>query len=783
LSGVAATALTLAGQAFADDAGAVATNAPAAASGATATNAPAAASGTTAAAAPTAPTADPSSVQEVVVFAKGQTRQIQTVTVQQMTQAAPGTSPLRVLESLPGVNFEASDPFGAYEWAVRISVRGFNQNQMGFTLDGVPLGDMEYGNVNGLHISRAISSENLGATQLSEGTGALGTASTSNLGGTIEFHSRAPAKTFGVDTEGTIGSYNDNHAFVRVDSGELAGGGAGYISFSDNYTDKWKGYGAQKGWQANSKFVQPLGDTAKFTGFLNYSDRRETDYQDLSLYYLQHYGYKLDNNPHNFALASQIGTLYNSGAPYSAYPAQVRNPVDPVDVSYWQSEGLRKDTLGGGTLDWTITPGLNLHVTGYEHVDHGEGIWGTPYVPTPGGAPLSLRTTEYGIQREGVVSSLDWRVGHHDIEGGLWYEHNHLTEARRYYGVNSTGSNFSSLNYLQNPFYTQWYGNFDTDTAVFHLQDNWTPLPDLKVNFGFKTQTVDITATQSVGTLGYGKLDQSNGFLPQVGVNYNLHQYGEVFADFAENQRAFIGADTTGPFSTTEAGLKAESNLKPETSDTSEVGYRWRQGPFDLSAAAYYVLFNNRLLTIPTGPGILGSPTILANVGSVTTKGVELTGGYRFLEHFRISGSYSYNDSTTDGNVTYQSATGPITEPTAGKTVVDAPKNVVYANLAYDNGGFFANIDVNYMSKRYFTYTNDESVPGHAVADLGVGYRFSGTSFWTKNLEIQANVYNLFNEQYISTIGTNGFTFSGDNQTLQVGSPITAFISVRKHFF
>ena len=28
------------------------------------------------------------------------------------------------------------DPYGAYEWSTRITVRGFNQNRMGFTLDG-----------------------------------------------------------------------------------------------------------------------------------------------------------------------------------------------------------------------------------------------------------------------------------------------------------------------------------------------------------------------------------------------------------------------------------------------------------------------------------------------------------------------------------------------------------------------------------------------------------------------------------------------------------------------
>ena len=567
--------------------------------------------------------------QEIVVSAAGKTRDIQTLTTTQVLEATPGTSPIKVLQSLPGVNFEASDPFGAYEWATRISVRGFDQYHLGFTLDGVPLGDMEYGNVNGLHISRAISSENLGATTLSEGTGAIGTASTSNLGGTIEFTSRAPSQTFGVYTEATVGSDNDNREFVRIDSGELVGGGSGFISYDHAYTDRWKGYGAQKQFQVNSKFVQPLGD-AKVTAFVNYSDRRETDYQDLSLYYLSKYGYNLDNIQNNFALANQIAAAYQSGLPYSAYPAQVANPVDPIDVSYYQSSGLRTDLLGGATVDWKFTDALTLHVTGYGHVNHGQGTWDTPYVPSysliPGGANISLRTTEYDIQREGVVSSLDWNLGAHDIEGGLWYEHNDLTQARRYYGILASGNTRNNLDFQTNPAYTQWYGVFNTDTYVFHLQDNWKVTDELKVNFGFKTQTVDITAAQPVGTLAYGQLNRSNGFLPQVGANYSFHQFGEVFADFAQNQRAFIGANTTGPFSTTETGFAAEGHLRPETSDASELGYRWHGGPFEATATGYYVRFYNRLLTIPTGPGIVGSPNITANVGSVTSKGGRVDG-------------------------------------------------------------------------------------------------------------------------------------------------------------
>src|SRR6202040_1637742 len=130
-----------------------------------------------------------SATDQVTVTAQGETRDVQSVDSKALLEEAPGSSPIQLLNRLPSVSVNSADPYGAYEWALRISVRGFNQNQLGFTLDDVPLGDMSYGNLNGLHISRAIIDENMGRVTLSQGTGALETASTSNLGGTVQFFS------------------------------------------------------------------------------------------------------------------------------------------------------------------------------------------------------------------------------------------------------------------------------------------------------------------------------------------------------------------------------------------------------------------------------------------------------------------------------------------------------------------------------------------------------------------------------------------------------------------
>jgi iron complex outermembrane receptor protein len=200
-------------------------------------------------------------VDAVLVIGQGQSRQVQTLNNEALSLEAAGTSPLKAIDKLPGVTFQSADAFGAYEWSTRISIRGFNQNQLGFTLDGVPLGDMSYGNYNGLHISRAITNENIGRVELAQGAGALGVASTSNLGGTLQFFSRAPSETLGVQLNVTGGSDNMYRVFGRYDTGAIAalGGLRAYGSIATQETEKWKGGGEQKQFQYDFKAVLPTG--------------------------------------------------------------------------------------------------------------------------------------------------------------------------------------------------------------------------------------------------------------------------------------------------------------------------------------------------------------------------------------------------------------------------------------------------------------------------------------------------------------------------------------------
>jgi iron complex outermembrane receptor protein len=84
------------------------------------------------------------------------------------------------------------------------------------------------------------------------------------------------------------------------------------------------------------------------------------------------------------------------------------------------------------------------------------------------------------------------------------------------------------------------------------------------------------------------------------------------------------------------------------------------------------------------------------------------------------------------------------------------------------------------MSKRFFNYLNDRSVPGRVLVDATVGYRLDAGL--RAPLELQLNATNLFGIDYVSTIGSNGFGNSGDNQTLLAGSPRQVFVTLKAGF-
>lgn len=712
--------------------------------------------------------------EDIVVLGQGQSRQVQTVSTRAMEKATPGSSPLRTLGRLPGVNFDSSDARGTYEAATQLSIRGFLSDQMGYTLDGVPLGNFQYRNNNGLSINRALLTENNGPATLSQGSGALGTASTSNIGGTVDFTLIDPTAKFGLDLEQSYGSADSWRSFVRMNSGDLPWGGRLAISYAHDRQGKWRGWGKQEQDQLNAKYVQPLGDNVTSTTFLDMIHRREDDYNDVSLSRLKTYGWKFDNVP-TYALAEQLATIVqNGGTP----PAPYVNADDAV----YQGGGVRRDLLAYEKLDYRIGDRLSGFTTGYIHLDKGIGTWASPYDPTPaayGGSPISVSALRYEINRKGVISRLKFKAGSHTIEGGIWYERNAFNQGSYLYGLQAGQAPDDFQQFYSNPFKTTFYNEYRTDTLQLDISDTWQATDRLRINAGVKGVVSTNNAHSVISTKPIdGSIQAKNWFLPTAGVLYKLDDSNELFADYTRNMSAFVASTSSGPFSSSsQAGFDyIRSDLKPEMTNTFEGGYRFHNRDLQLSLTGYYVKFTNRLLASSISATVVGNQNVLQNVGSVSSRGVEAAANWKFAPHWTIYGSWAYNDATYDDDV---QPLGGTVVATKGKQVVASPKHVGTVELTYDDGKLWGGVNAHYRSKRYYSYLNDAVLPGAVNVNLSAGYRFSET------IDVQFNLTNAFDKRYIASTGTAGFVTSDPNgtyTTLQTAAPRQVFGTVRVHF-
>ncbi|ALN61873.1 tonB-dependent Receptor Plug domain protein [Lysobacter antibioticus] len=710
---------------------------------------------------------DATTLDAVSVVGTGQTRQVQSLGKQDLQRVAAGTSPLKVMAKLPGVHFQSSDPWGNYEWSSKLSIRGFSQQQLGFTLDGVPLGDMSYGNHNGLHISRAIASENLSGAELSQGSGAIDTASSGNLGGTLRFFSADPMAEYGLRLALTVGSDATSRTYARIDTGDHNGFSA-YLSGVFHTTDKWKGDGPQRNGQFNGKFVY-ANDDVKVTGFAATSRRRETDYADLSLESARRLGMDWDNYANDWQRAIDAANGKFSGG------------VTSLDDAYYIARGVRDDDLAYLSADWNVSDDLVLAATAYYHNNQGQGHWATPYSVSPT-VPLRMRTTEYDIERTGIMPSLTWQIGDHRLQAGLWLEKNAHGVQRNFYDLQRNEPP-NEIFFYRNPSARVFRQRFDTDTRQYYVLDHMEFIGGrLAIDAGFKGLRVETDGKTLIGgaSRASGKLVSEDNFLPQLGARWQLSEHEEIFGSYSENLSAFR-TGVNGPHSTSQAAFNAAvASLEPESSKTLEAGLRTSREQIEASVAVYRVNFENRLLAIARCAGIVGCASSFANVGDVESRGAEVTVVWKPFAGFSWYHSLAFNDSQYESD--YLDGTKLVR--TKGKQVVDAPKRLYATEVRWERDGLSLQLGAKYTDKRYLTYLNDSSVSGFWVVDASASYEWKELS-WADAFKLQLNLTNAFDKQYFGSLGTNGFVASdprGLNYTVQSGAPRQAFLTAEVRF-
>lgn len=753
-------------------------------------------------------------VSEVVVTGIRETRSTVALESQQIQRVLPGASPLKAIQFLPGVIYRTADPWGNNEQNLSLFVHGFSTQQLGYTLDGVPLGDQQYGNYNGLSVSRAISSENVSRVTLSSGAGSLGVASTSNLGGAIETFSRDPSAERGLNVRATLGSHEANRQFIRFDSGEIGYGFRGYISYLHQDQRAWDFDGHQRGHQVNLKVMRD-DDHGTFTFFAGWQMKVEPNEDATSFGTAQTaaaQGFTPYTRPFLYPdLAACSSTL--TGGPGTPNPAQGNN------FSNCFSAAQREDIISYVRYAWKPFEGVTWTNTAYYHYNFGRGIVAGPintaglpglfatYYPnlvvgtatSPatlqnivnlfGGSGNAVRTTEYRINRGGLQSNVVWQLGDHNIQAGAWLEHNEPAQQRAWYPMTAANNDLSPYDVPRGAkVLTQYAAEFFTNDIQLYLQDQWKVLPNLTLQAGFKSSLQDATGKfpinqRNLPTVAVpvkyptGSITSNKWFLPQIGLLWDPTENEQVFVNAQQNMRQFIpygaGSGFYG-FSAWSLGTQAafelfKDTVKPETSWTYEAGLRTRHTldagiltGFDGQISVYHVKFRNRLLNIAPFNFINPAPALLANVGGVTTNGIDAAGTLQFGEHFSLYNAISYNKSKYDDD--YQSGTTvvggvstPVTVATGGKQVPLTPKWMNKTVARFNWGNFGASLAGDYVGKRPVTYLNDLSIKAMFLVDLEANYTFEvPADGMLKAARVSVNITNLFDKKGVSTAVVTG---------------------------
>jgi outer membrane receptor for ferrienterochelin and colicin len=725
-----------------------------------------------AAAAPGIQDTTPTGAIATVEISTRKTRSSVALSGAEMQKVLPGVNPLKALQSLPGVSFQTADPWGNNEQNLSLFIHGFNGQQLGYTMDGVPLGDQQYGNYNGLAPQRALTSENVRSVVLSTGAGDLGTPSTSNLGGTIETYSRDPSATRNINVQQTLGSHGTTRTCLRVDAGDLGGGNSFYLSGLHHEAKAWDFNGRQSNDQVNAKFVHQ-GEAGKLTVFLDWSDKTEPN-EDSTL----HKAGTPSPYTRPFLYPDFTGAL--------AYLDSQANKDAKENFRNYYSDAQRTDKLAYAKYEAYLTDNLTWTNQYYFHHNDGVGVVAGPinqaglpglfkvYFPNQdlksvfGNSGYATRTTEYKINRQGWLSNVRWDLGDHLVQGGLWFEHNNAGAYRRWYAldVNHPGTPYERPS---NPLITQYGSDIDNKVVQLYLQDEWKLRPDVTLLGGFKSslqfadgrfpvnQLPAAISSTATGGLPEGKIDTKKWFLPQLGARWDVSSTDQLFANIQKNMRQYVtyggGGNSPWSLSSQAAFDYFKGHAKPETSVTYEAGLRDSRnldlGPltaFDGQVALYHVTFRDRQLAISSNPIITsfaGGTTILSNVGTVKTDGVDLAGTFHFGRAFSFYDGISYNRSKYEDS--YLSGTTVV--PTAGKTVPNTPEwmNKFIATAKF--GDVEMQLSGDYVGKRYATYTNDLDVPGYFLMGLSVSGKVPLSTTYLKNVRWSISVTNLLNRE------------------------------------
>jgi iron complex outermembrane receptor protein len=274
----------------------------------------------------------------------------------------------------------------------------------------------------------------------------------------------------------------------------------------------------------------------------------------------------------------------------------------------------------------------------------------------------------------------------------------------------------------------------------------------------------------------------------EVGANYKVTPDFFVYAKYARGNKSagfnLLPYNSSNPDSGVASALAlgAQQTVKGETADNFEFGFKGEF--FDHKLLVNLTAFHTKVKDYQANQAVgSGSNAIrfLANVGSLTSKGLELEAQTWLFDGFHTKGFVAYNKATYSSftNSVCPAQFTALTCDLTGRQVAWAPKFTADFTMDYtvavsNNVKVYGLVDVNWRTKQNTTITLDPAaeIRAYALASARIG-----TLLKDDRIDLQVWVENLFDKAYYSNL--LGLTKATGIVTGYAGNPRTYGITAR----
>lgn len=213
-----------------------------------------------------------------------------TVTAEELAKQRPTGNAYDALTLLPSVNTYGYDATGLFGGG--LAMRGFNSDQIGATVNGVPVNDS--GNF-AVFPQEYVDQENTCSQFVTQGSTDVDSPQVGATGGNFGITTCDPEDKFRVRVMQTLGQLNLAKSYVRVDTGRFANDKAkAFMSVSNAQADKWKGKGKADRTHVDVGFNYDWNRFNYIHASIGYNRAINNNFRSLTLKELATEGYDAD---------------------------------------------------------------------------------------------------------------------------------------------------------------------------------------------------------------------------------------------------------------------------------------------------------------------------------------------------------------------------------------------------------------------------------------------------------------------------------------------------------